>query len=56
MEGAYPPYNFINKSNQLERFDVEIAQEVAKRLGVKAVLVSNLDFSLVTSFTRKGRP
>lgn len=53
MEGAYPPYNFINKSNQLEGFDVDIAQEVAKRLGVKAVLVSNPWDSMIPALTGK---
>ncbi len=53
MEGAYPPYNFINKSNQLEGFDVDIAHEVAKRLGVKAVLVPNPWDSMIPALTGK---
>jgi ABC-type amino acid transport substrate-binding protein len=53
MEGAYPPYNYINKSNKLEGFDVDIAQEVAKRLGVKAVLVSNPWDSMIPALTGK---
>ncbi|MBY6024274.1 amino acid ABC transporter substrate-binding protein [Priestia aryabhattai] len=35
-EGTYPPFTFHDDSNKLTGFDVEIAQEVAKRLGVKA--------------------
>jgi ABC-type amino acid transport substrate-binding protein len=53
MEGAYPPYNFINKSNQLEGFDVDFAQEVAKRLGVKAVLLPNPWDSMIPALTSK---
>lgn len=35
-EGTYPPFTFHDKSNKLTGFDVDIATEVAKRLGVKA--------------------
>ncbi|WP_102691700.1 amino acid ABC transporter substrate-binding protein [Rummeliibacillus pycnus] len=34
-EGTYPPFTFHDKSNKLTGFDVDIATEVAKRLGVK---------------------
>ncbi len=40
IEGAYPPYNYINAQNQLEGFDVDFSLELAKRLGVKAELVA----------------
>jgi ABC-type amino acid transport substrate-binding protein len=29
IEGAYPPYNYMNKDNQLEGFDVDICQELS---------------------------
>ncbi|TIH20241.1 ABC transporter substrate-binding protein [Marinifilum sp. JC120] len=35
MSGGYPPFNFFNKQNELVGFDVDVAKEVAKRLGVK---------------------
>lgn len=35
-EGTYPPFTFHDDTNKLTGFDVEVAQEVAKRLGVKA--------------------
>ena len=35
-EGTYPPFTFHDNSGTLTGFDVEIAQEVAKRLGVEA--------------------
>ncbi|WLV25375.1 amino acid ABC transporter substrate-binding protein [Aciduricibacillus chroicocephali] len=34
-EGTYAPFTFHDKSGNLTGFDVEIAEEVAKRLGVK---------------------
>ncbi|MGI8315314.1 amino acid ABC transporter substrate-binding protein [Halobacillus mangrovi] len=36
-EGTYPPYTFHNEQDELTGFDVEIAREVAKRLGVEPV-------------------
>jgi cystine transport system substrate-binding protein len=37
--GTYPPYTYHDDSNKLTGFDIEIAAEVAKRLGVKATFV-----------------
>lgn len=34
MSGGYPPFNFYNDNNELVGFDVDVAGEVAKRLGV----------------------
>lgn len=53
IEGAYPPYNFINDKNELEGFDADIANEVAKKLGVKAVLVVNPWDSMIPALTGK---
>jgi L-cystine transport system substrate-binding protein len=38
-EGTYPPFTYHDESNALVGFDVEIAQEIAKHLGVKAEFV-----------------
>ena len=38
-EGTYAPFTFHDQSGALVGFDVEIAQEIAKRLGVKAEFV-----------------
>ncbi len=38
-EGTYPPFTFKNEKGELTGFDVEIINEVAKRLGVKAEFV-----------------
>ncbi|MBO0958977.1 amino acid ABC transporter substrate-binding protein [Neobacillus sp. MM2021_6] len=35
-EGTYAPFTFHDQSGKLTGFDVELAEEVAKRLGVKA--------------------
>ncbi|MGB6407960.1 MAG: transporter substrate-binding domain-containing protein, partial [Planococcus donghaensis] len=35
-EGTYPPFTFHDASGELTGFDVEIAREVADRLGVEA--------------------
>lgn len=35
MSGGYPPFNFYDKNDKLVGFDVDIAAEVAKRLGVE---------------------
>lgn len=40
MSGAYPPFNFINDKNEVIGFDAEIGREIAKRLGVKPVIVT----------------
>ena len=38
--GTYQPYNFLNENKEMDGFDVDIAKEVAKRLGVKAEFVA----------------
>lgn len=38
--GTYPPYNFLNDKKEMDGFDVDIAKEIAKRLGVKAEFVA----------------
>lgn len=35
-EGTYAPFTFHDKSGKLTGFDVDVAEEVAKRIGVKA--------------------
>ena len=38
--GAYPPFSFVNETNEVVGFDVDIGNEMAKRLGVKGVNIS----------------
>lgn len=35
IEGAYPPFNYYDNQNQLVGFDVDIANEISKRMGIK---------------------
>ena len=38
-EGTYPPFTFHDSSGELTGFDVDLAREIAKRLGVKAAFL-----------------
>lgn len=40
FEGAYPPFNFLDEQKQFDGFDVDVANEIAKRLGVRAEFVA----------------
>lgn len=40
MSGQYPPFNFVDENNKLTGFDVEMGNEIAKRIGVKGVALS----------------
>lgn len=40
FEGTYPPFNYLNEQNQYDGFDVDIANEIARRLGVKTEFVA----------------
>jgi polar amino acid transport system substrate-binding protein len=35
MSGQYPPFNFVDEKNELTGFDVEICNEIARRIGVR---------------------
>jgi polar amino acid transport system substrate-binding protein len=41
MSGDYPPFSYYNEEKELDGFDVEVAREIAKRVGVslKPVIV-----------------
>ncbi|MGX6444390.1 transporter substrate-binding domain-containing protein [Neobacillus sp. K501] len=40
FEGTYPPFNYLNDNEKYDGFDVDISNEIAKRLGVKAEFVA----------------
>lgn len=40
MSGQYPPFNFVNDRNELTGFDVEIGQEISRRIGVTGLPIS----------------
>ena len=39
MSSDYPPFSFFNNKGELDGFDVDVAREIAKRLGVELNLV-----------------
>lgn len=40
FEGTYQPFNFQNDQNQYDGFDVDISNEIARRLGVKTKFIA----------------
>ena len=40
MTGGYPPFNFINDDGDLDGFDIDIANALAKEMGVKAIPIT----------------
>lgn len=39
VQNDVPPYSLLNKDNQLDGFDIEVAKQIAKDLGVKPVFL-----------------
>ena len=39
-EGAYPPFNYVDSDNKLHGFDVDITEEVCKRMGAECTIVA----------------
>lgn len=40
FEGTYPPFNFTNDKDEFQGFDVDISNEIAKRLGVEVNFIA----------------
>lgn len=53
MSGGYPPFNYYDENNQLVGFDIDVCNEVAKRLGVKFKPVPN-EWSGIVEGLRAG--
>jgi polar amino acid transport system substrate-binding protein len=53
MSGAFPPFSFYTDKNELVGFDVDVAREVAKRLGVKVKIVTT-EWSSIIQGLRSG--
>ncbi|WP_366924298.1 transporter substrate-binding domain-containing protein [Metallumcola ferriviriculae] len=47
FEGTYQPFNFLDDNNEYAGFDVDVANELAKRLGVKAEFTATKWESLI---------
>ena len=39
-DAEYPPQSFLNKNNEMDGFDVDVAKEIAKRMGAKLKVVT----------------
>lgn len=39
LEGTYPPFNYVDEKKQMVGFDVDVSNEIARRLGLKADFV-----------------
>ena len=53
-EANWPPQSFLDDNNEMDGFDVDVAKEVAKRLGVKVEFV-NPEWSVITAGNWAGR-
>jgi polar amino acid transport system substrate-binding protein len=40
MTGAYPPFNFVNETNEVVGFDPAVGTEIAKRMGLEVEIVT----------------
>lgn len=54
LEGTYPPFNFKNKSGQLDGYDVDVAKLIAGRLGLKPEFVTT-EWSAILAGLAAGR-
>jgi len=53
MGAGFPPFSFYNQNDELVGFDVDVAKEVAKRLGVKPKLVTVLWSGIIDGLLAK---
>lgn len=54
MDQSYPPFSFLNEKNEMDGFDVDVAKEVAKRLGV-TLKIETPSWEVVTAGNWRGR-
>lgn len=53
-DANFAPQSFLNDKNEMDGFDINIAQEIAKRLGAKAKFITP-DWAVITSGHWNGR-
>jgi polar amino acid transport system substrate-binding protein len=51
---GYPPFSFLNDNNEIDGFDIDVAREVAKRLGVK-LRVESPGWQMIVAGKWQGR-
>jgi polar amino acid transport system substrate-binding protein len=54
-DANWPPQSFMNKNNEMDGFDVSVAREIAKRLGVKKVEFVTPAWDIITAGNWHGR-
>ncbi|WP_461207084.1 ABC transporter substrate-binding protein [Clostridium sp. DL1XJH146] len=53
MTGAYPPFNFIDENGDLTGFDIDIANAIAKEIGVKSKPITTTWDGIIAGLTGK---
>ena len=53
-DAAYPPQSFLNDNNEMDGFDVDVAKEIAKRMGVELTIITPA-WEVITAGNWKGR-
>ena len=55
MDASFPPFEYVDDAGNLIGFDVDLAREVAARLGVRAEFVANLPYDGLYDALTAGR-
>ncbi|RED52289.1 transporter substrate-binding domain-containing protein [Aestuariispira insulae] len=53
-DAAYPPQSFLNDENEMDGFDVDVAKEIAKRMGVELTIITPA-WEVITAGNWNGR-
>lgn len=53
MTGAYPPFNYIDDKGNLAGFDIDIANAIAEKMGVKAKPITTAWDGIISGLTGK---
>ena len=52
---GYPPYEIRNTNGELEGFDIELTETIAKKLGYKDVKWEDIDFDALIGAVNTGK-
>jgi len=53
-DAAYPPQSFLNDNNEMDGFDIDVAREIAKRMGAELEVITPA-WEIITAGNWKGR-